>query len=145
MKKLIAILLVLTMAVCALPMSAFADYDTDIDSEIDVDYEDNYYFYIMIYGKEHKVSKGTVISYGSTGEDVRTAQKKLNEVSDKGGGGWSFLSTDADFGPSTQNATFAFQGWFNGVRHTYGMAEIGVDGIIGTQTWRAFSILFYPS
>lgn len=144
MKKLIAILLVLTMAVCALPMSAFADYDTKVDSEIETRHEDATHFFIMISGNPYSVKKGTVISNGSRGREVGVAQMKLNEVSDKGGGGWAAISADEVFGPNTQNATYAFQGWFNGVRHTYGAAAIGVDGIIGDQTWRAFSILFYP-
>lgn len=141
MKKLIAILLVMTMAVCALPMSAFADYDAE---PIEPQYIEGGNYHICIKGAEKLVPVGTVISYGSKGTYVTTAQMKLNEVDEKEHAGCSAGAVDGDFGVNTQNATFTFQGWFNGVRHTFGEAAISADGIIGNQTWNAFSILFYP-
>ncbi|GAB3427143.1 peptidoglycan-binding domain-containing protein [Flindersiella endophytica] len=64
------------------------------------------------------------ISRGSTGAAVRQAQCYLN---------WSMtgdnLAIDGDFGPLTYNATVRFQR----------CAGIGVDGIIGPQTWSSLT------
>lgn len=134
-------LLVLAMAAGVFPMSAFAAKPAD--SGIMPYYEDDNYFYIIIALNEYKVPKGTVLSYGSKGQYVNTAQMKLNEVSMKTNANCSVGTVDGDFGVNTQNGTYAFQRWFNEHRQDYGVSMIDVDGIIGSQTWRAFSILFF--
>lgn len=64
-----------------------------------------------------------VLQQGSTGESVRSVQYLLNS---QGAG----LTVDGDFGPATANAVQTFQS-NNG---------LGVDGIVGNQTWPALIV-----
>lgn len=57
----------------------------------------------------------TVLRIGSRGEDVKTLQRILN------------LADDGIFGPVTDEAVRAFQ-----AEH-----GLGIDGVVGTQTWAA--------
>ena len=60
---------------------------------------------------------------GSTGENVRSVQYLLNDHG-------SALAVDGDFGPLTSAAVRAFQA-------SHGL---GVDGIVGNQTWPALIV-----
>lgn len=141
-RKIIAILLVLTMAVCAFPMSAFAADNDESAAPRYIASSNDYCIYIAL--EPYTVPYGTVLSYGSKGGHVYTAQMKLNEVSMKEKNASISVGTvDGDFGNNTRNGTYAFQRWFNTVNSVYGMSEIGVDGVIGNQTWTAFSKLMY--
>ena len=64
-----------------------------------------------------------IVQTGSTGEDVKSAQYLLNAHGAQ-------LAVDGDFGPATKAAVEAFQG-------AHGL---GVDGIVGNQTWPALII-----
>lgn len=142
-KKLVALLLVLTMVVCILPASAFAE-DENVEPIIPQYLDPDGYYHIYIIYDLYKVPQGTVLSYGSKYGHVYTAQMKLNEVSVKEINLNCDVGTvDGDFGSKTRTGTYAFQRWFNTVRSTYGVATIDVDGVIGNQTWNAFSKLMY--
>jgi hypothetical protein len=62
-----------------------------------------------------------VLKKGSKGELVRELQTRLNSL------GFNCGTVDGDFGPKTDSAVRAFQK----------AAKIGVDGIVGPQTWAA--------
>ncbi len=64
-----------------------------------------------------------IVQTGSEGEDVKSAQYLLN-------GHGSHLTIDGDFGAATKAAVEAFQG-------AHGL---GVDGILGNQTWPALIV-----
>lgn len=141
-KKLVALLLVLTMAICIFPASAFAE-DENVGPIIPQYLDPDGYYHIYIKLDLYKVPQGTVLSYGSKYGHVYTAQMKLNEVSVKGNASCSVGTVDGDFGSKTRTGTYAFQNWFNRVHDSYGVSSIDVDGIIGNQTWNAFSKLMY--
>lgn len=63
---------------------------------------------------------GTALRRGSKGPDVRDAQQRLSDL------GYS-LDVDGNFGPGTANAVIAFQQKNN----------LGSDGIVGPNTWKA--------
>jgi peptidoglycan hydrolase-like protein with peptidoglycan-binding domain len=63
------------------------------------------------------------LSEGSTGAVVRHLQTVLKNGSDVWGKGPG--AVDGDFGPNTRASVEAFQKW----------GHVGVDGIVGDQTW----------
>ena len=62
-----------------------------------------------------------ILRKGSTGEDVRKLQERLNEL------GYDCGAVDGKFGDNTRRAVIAFQG-------AHGLKT---DGVVGTQTWAA--------
>jgi peptidoglycan hydrolase-like protein with peptidoglycan-binding domain len=64
-----------------------------------------------------------LLAEGSTGEVVRSLQTILTEGAGEWGTGPG--GVDGDFGPQTRASVEAFQRWGN----------VGVDGIVGDQTW----------
>jgi peptidoglycan hydrolase-like protein with peptidoglycan-binding domain len=64
-----------------------------------------------------------VLENGSHGAVVSSLQQVLTNGSSEWGAGPGPI--DGDFGPHTKAAVEAFQGW----------AHVGVDGIVGEQTW----------
>ena len=66
----------------------------------------------------------SVVRYGSTGADVKTLQKWLNNV------GYS-LSVDGDFGSRTRSAVVNFQRKYS----------LEIDGIVGKNTWTKLASL----
>lgn len=141
MKKILVLLLVLVIATSIFPISAFATGTPDSVAPQYIDPEGYYHIYIIY--DLYKVPQGTILSYGSTGQYVNTAQMKLNEVALQSSVGCSVGAVDGDFGNNTRNGVYAFQRWFNSNCIYYGEGAIDVDGIIGNQTWNAFSKLMY--
>ena len=70
----------------------------------------------------------STLSYGSKGDEVKTLQQFLN------GQGYK-LTVDGDFGINTQNAVRDFQK----------KNKLGVDGIVGVNTWGVIDKLSMPS
>ncbi|HMP04174.1 MAG TPA: TIGR02594 family protein [Gemmatales bacterium] len=64
-----------------------------------------------------------ILRRGSKGPDVKRLQQLLNEKLRPSPN----LKPDGDFGPATEKAVRAFQT----------QARLGVDGVVGTQTWSA--------
>jgi peptidoglycan hydrolase-like protein with peptidoglycan-binding domain len=64
-----------------------------------------------------------LLAEGSTGEVVRRLQTVLTDG--PGQSGTPPLGIDGDFGPRTRASVEAFQRW----------GSVGVDGIVGDQTW----------
>jgi peptidoglycan hydrolase-like protein with peptidoglycan-binding domain len=64
-----------------------------------------------------------LLAEGSAGDVVRSLQTILTE----GAGQWGTdpQGVDGDFGPQTRASVEAFQRW----------GEVGVDGVVGDQTW----------
>ena len=65
-----------------------------------------------------------VLQVGSTGDVVRHLQTILTEGA-PGYWGVTPQGIDGDFGPHTRDSVEAFQRW----------ANVGIDGIVGDQTW----------
>lgn len=148
-KKLIALLLLLVMAVCIFPASAFAVSPCSVTGSIDDRSAADGFFYLMIYNKEYKIQKGTLL-YNDGGEayktENKTAQLKLTELSidfdenDINPGG-----VDGYFGDGTESATKAFQKyWNNDLAYWYAAGTVDVDGLIGNETWSAFTYHVRP-
>lgn len=62
----------------------------------------------------------SILSRGDRGDDVQALQERLDEI------GFSPGPIDGMYGPQTYDAVLRFQR----------VANIGVDGIVGRQTWR---------
>lgn len=67
---------------------------------------------------------------GSEGEDVKTLQKRLNEMRTRLGLTYAKLQVDGDFG----NATLAAVKTFQAAR------KLTIDGIVGNNTWTAIMV-----
>ena len=71
----------------------------------------------------------TVLRYGSRGNDVKTLQTMLNEITD------ADLKVDGIFGKDTRTAVRQFQ-------REYGLT---VDGVVGRNTWAALEDALYAA
>lgn len=147
-KKLVALLLVLTMVLCVFPASAFAAPASTNATIVDKAWSDGKY-HMIIYHVEYTVPKGIVLQNdgGSVYRShTKTAQLKLTEISD------DFKQNDIDpqgrdgyFGKNTESAVWAFQNYWNdSMAYWYAAGTVDVDGIIGGQTWSAFSYYMHP-
>ena len=72
-------------------------------------------------GRASGVWRAALVRTGNRGEDVKTLQTKLNAL------GYDCGDVDGIFGAKTYAAVVAFQKAMG----------IGVDGIVGSQTWGA--------
>ena len=137
-KKLIAILLVLALAVCALPISAFADWEPNYP----VDRNNDGNWIIRVRGVVYNVDYNTVLRQGNTtySRDVYVAQIALNRINSLystancGAGG-----ADGYFGNNTYTGVKAFQTFWNNTKGSSLYYMIGVDGVIGNCTWACIS------
>ena len=143
-KRFVALFLVLVMAVCIFPASAFAAPASTTSGTIkDMSWSDGY-FHLLIYNKEHTIWKETLL-YNDGGVTYRsankTAQLKLTEFSvDYGMNNINPGGTDGYFGDKTESATEAFQDYWNtDIAYWFSAGTVGVDGLIGKETWSAFS------
>lgn len=142
-KRLIALLLVLLMTACILPADAFAAAPPEISPYSIRDKAFNGLYHIMIRNVEYTVPSGTLLANdGGTvyNEYTRTAQRKLIEASEFSGQvALDPGSPDGYFGNNTAFAVEAFQRYWNSdIRFIYLEGTIGVDGMIGGETWSAF-------
>lgn len=135
-KRLIAILIVLTMAVCVFPVCASADNNSVTENKPVIE---NGNYVIPINGARYEVPVGTVLARGSSGESVRIAQMKLNELDVGLHAGCNAGTADGDFGKKTEDAVWAFQSWFCDHVSIWNADKIGIDGIIGKETWAVFT------
>ena len=143
-KRLIALLLVLVLAACVFPVSAFADGGGGISLYSIDDRSNNGYYNIYILNQDYLVPSNTVLSNdgGTTWRRAtEIAQLKLTEFSvDFNVSLVHPGSVDGYFGNGTASAVSSFQSWWNNsLRFSYGEGTIGVDSIIGGETWSAFS------
>lgn len=125
-KRLISALLVLVLAICVLPVSAFADQPL-----MNSAYSSQSGYHDIPYGgSHHYVPYGTVISqtYNSTHYTVLYAQDALCIYSEY----YNYTNMnpvyhDCIFGPKTDSAVRAFQSH----------CGLSVDGCVGDNTWNA--------
>ena len=149
-KRLIALLLVLLMTVCLLPANAFAAVPPEISTYSIRDRAVNGLYHIMIRNVEYTVPSGTLLANDGGAvynEYTRTAQRKLIEVSESSGqAAIDPGSPDGYFGNNTAFAAEAFQRYWNSdIRFIYSEGSIGVDGMIGGETWSAFAYYYVLS
>lgn len=126
-KRAISLLLVLTLVVCALPISAFA-VGTPVATPSDL--ASNETFFFNKYGNYYYVNKNTLVSYGAKWGYVTCIQDLLNRFYECTNNSAYYVGTvDSDFGPKTQSAVLTFQ------------ANQGItsDGIVGPGTWTVFN------
>lgn len=133
-RKIIAILLVLTMAVCAFPMSAFAASESAVTYSAKVNYgwfgANEYFFNIL--GTIYRIPHGTVCSqtYNNTVYNyVYPVQYILSDFADYySNNGYNPYGIDGIFGGNTRNAVMYYQG----------RKGLQTDGDVGDQTWTSF-------
>ena len=137
-KKLIAILLVVTLIVCVIPTYAFAESPTVNSFSTNSLSEE-----IIIYIGEipYRVDKNVIVGYNNVvyGEEVWILQSALVAVDHQN----SDVSchpgaVDYAFGPNTYNATKAFQAYSNVL---FPLDTIAVDGACGPNTWTKLAII----
>lgn len=75
---------------------------------------------------------GTLLRLGSVGEDVRTIQRELNRVAANYPAIPKISNTNGIFDGATRNSVIKFQQIFN----------LGVDGIVGKQTWYKLKYIY---
>lgn len=124
-KKLVALLLVLTMALCLFPASAFA-IDPNVAPSGLQPYET---WFRSKYDTYYIVNKNTNVSQGAKWGYVTCIQDLLNKFySCTGNSAYYVGSVDGDFGEKTHSAVLTFQ------------ANMGLtcDGIVGPGTWGTF-------
>lgn len=138
-KRLLAILMVLTLVVCVFQVNAFALTDGYTDAS---KRNDDGNWVIKVNGVTYNVTYGTVIRQGNTtyNRDVYVAQIALNKINYLySGAGCSVGSADGIFGSGTYTGVVAFQKYWN---HKWGYSSyyaIDTDGIIGNCTWACIS------
>jgi len=118
-KKLVAVFLVLVMAVCVFPVSAFA-----IGSPVPPpsNLGSNETFFYNAYGQYYYVNKNTTVSYGAVWGYVTCIQDLMNRFYECTGNTAYYVGTvDSDFGTKTKNAVLTFQA----------NQGITADGIVG--------------
>lgn len=125
-KRLIAIFLVLAMALCAFPVSAFADSDETYGGR---SVQDIYYAFKDSKGDFYLVNGNQLVSEGSSYKGyVIVIQEVLHRLYLKSGKNIYDPGTiDGIFGANTKDAVICFQ-------NAYINAEAG-DGVVGPQTW----------
>lgn len=145
-KKIISLLLILALAVCIFPASAFAltNVDESIASTAFRSTASDGYC-IWVGDSKFIVPYGTVISEGSRGDAVYVAQRKFNEMFEKEGKygytGFDVGYPDSIFGERTKIGAITFQTWYN--VNSYDGVTLTVDGIIGPMSWKCMAHIMY--
>ncbi len=130
-KRLVAMLLVLIMVACLVPMPAFADSGAStMTARSGSYYEDGYVF--TIYGKQRKIPYGTVCSQyqnSTVYNYVHTAQYILHDFADYyENREYDPGDLDGIFGQKTADAAAYYQS----------KKGLEPDGRVGDKTWTAF-------
>lgn len=121
-KRIVSILLVLVITVCALPISAFAA-DPNVPPSDLQSYET---YFLDKNGNYYKVNKNTNVSKGAKWGYVGCIQDLMNKFYYASGNSAYYVgAVDFDFGTKTESAVLTFQ------------ANMGLtaDGIVGWNTW----------
>ncbi|MEA5152273.1 MAG: peptidoglycan-binding domain-containing protein [Oscillospiraceae bacterium] len=125
-KRLIALLLVLVLAACVFPVSAFAA--TPVAAPSGLQYNETFFY--NMYSLYYIVNKNTNVSQGAVWGHVACIQSLMNRFYECTGNTAYYVGTvDSDFGPATNSAVTTFQ------------ANMGLtaDGIVGWNTWTTFN------
>lgn len=126
-KKMLALFLVLAMALCLFPASAFAA-GTPVDPPPNLG--TNQTFFYNKYGNYYIVNKNTLVSYGSKWGYVTCVQDLMNRFYECTGNEAYYVGeVDSDFGTKTRSAVMTFQA----------NQGISCDGIVGPGTWTVFN------
>lgn len=139
-KKLVALLLVLALAVCIFPASAFALTSDGYPNNSRRNSSGNWHIIVNSYSLY--VNYGTVIRKGNTSYDqnVYAAQAALNWIDMNPRAGCGIGAQDGLFGTDTYNGVVAFQKfWNNNNAYSEGY-YIDVDGIVGNCTWSCLTV-----
>lgn len=124
-KRLISALLVLVIAICMFPVSAFAINPNTPPSGLG----SNETWFRTANDQYYIVNKNTLVKQGDKWGHVACIQSLMNKFYGCTGNSYYYVgSIDSDFGPKTHTAVRTFQ------------ANMGLtaDGIVGPQTWSTF-------
>lgn len=139
-KKLVALLLVLALAVCIFPASAFALTSDGYPSGSHRNSSGNWIVYV--WGTQYYVDYGTVVKQGNTSysRNVFVAQIGVGKVNiDHPEANCSVGDADGIFGSNTYKGVKNFQSFWNNNWGYSSYYAIDVDGIVGNCTWACIS------
>lgn len=139
-KSIISILLVVALVVCALPASAFADWEPGYPSISKRNDDGNWV--IRINGTPYNIDYGTVIRKGNTSyvREVDVCQMALNRINARfSSANCNVGGSDGIFGNGTFTGVKNFQTYWNNYKASQYHYHIDVDGIVGNCSWACIS------
>ena len=130
-KRIVSIVLVLALAVCVFPFSAFADSSDDTLQPFY--YDEKVMHFYGASNHYYRISYNDMVGYNhiETGDPVKVCQAFINAVflkySQNTGNGVTLIDVDGIWGPTSEEA----------LREAQSICGVTRDGVCGPNTWKA--------